>query len=160
MRTIRIISVAAIGAALMYLLDPDRGFARRATVRERTMHAARIARRRTCHAITGAVNHTRGLVAECQARIINDRSSDEVLVKRVRSDMGHVVRHPHQVSVTADGGWIRLAGSVLPAEKEALVNTIREVPGVSGIEDRLDEHGWLYGQAVSTIREHSVASRE
>ena len=67
--------------------------------------------------------------------------SDDVLVARVRSEMGHVLRHAHHVTVTASAGWIQLHGTVLIGEREALMEAIRKVPGVEGIDDYLDERG-------------------
>ena len=58
---------AAIGAGLMYLLDPDRGAGRRAEMRDRALSMAH----RTADAVDGksrhVVNRTRGLVADLQA---------------------------------------------------------------------------------------------
>ena len=58
---------AAIGAGVMYLLDPDRGAGRRALVRDRALSMAH----RTAGAVDGksrhVVNRTRGLVADLQA---------------------------------------------------------------------------------------------
>jgi hypothetical protein len=84
-------------------------------------------------------NRIRGVLAEWQARVANERPSDKVLVERVRSEMGHIIRHPHKVRVTADAGWVQLSGYVLLDEKEALINAIRDVPGVFGLEEHLEE---------------------
>jgi hypothetical protein len=48
------------------------------------------------------------------------------------------------VRVTADAGWIDLSGSVLPGEAQKLVRAVSHVNGVLGVDDHLDEHGWLY----------------
>jgi hypothetical protein len=77
------------------------------------------------------------------------RPSDDVLVERVRSEMGHVIRHPHRVLVIADAGWIELRGDVLPDEKEALIGVIKSIPGVFGVQDHLEEHGWIDAQQVA-----------
>ncbi len=150
MRRIGMISAAAAGAALMYLMDPDRGNARRAVVRDRTLHLARSGWRWTRNSAADAANHAGGLVAELRASMWTMRPSDEVLVERVRSEMGHVIRHPHRVVVTADAGWIDLGGDVLPDEKEALIGVIKKIPGVFGVQDHLEEHGWIDGQQVAT----------
>jgi osmotically-inducible protein OsmY len=149
MRVTTIVAAAGLGATGMYLLDPERGNARRATLRDRTMHAVRRGWRWTRGATTGLRDHIRGLLADWHARRVEDRPSDTVLVERVRSEMGHFIRHPHKVSVTADTGWVRLAGYVLPDEKDALVSAIRNVPGVFGLEDHLEERGWLESQLES-----------
>jgi hypothetical protein len=81
-----------------------------------------------------------------------ERPSDDLLVERVRSEMGHVVRHPRRLSVTADAGWIGLRGDILPDEKDALIDTIKNIPGVFGIDDHLEEHGWIDARRVSSER--------
>ena len=149
MRIATIVAAAGLGAAGMYLLDPERGNARRCTLRDRTMHATRRSWRWTRGATTGVLDHTRGLLVEYLARTLSVRPSDTVLVERVRSELGHIIRHPHMVSVTADAGWVRLSGNVLPDEKEELVTAIARVPGVFGLEDHLEEYGWIETQLDS-----------
>jgi mono/diheme cytochrome c family protein len=57
---------------------------------------------------------------------------------------GHAIRHPHLVRVTADAGWITLRGSVLSGESEKLVDAVRQVSGVQGVDAHLNEPGWIY----------------
>src|SRR5579859_5821653 len=149
MRMTTILAAAGLGAAGMYLLDPERGNARRCMLRDRTINATRRSWRRTRGATTSVLDHTRGRLVEFLARMLSVRPSDTVLVERVRAEMGHIIRHPHMVSVTADAGWVRLAGNVLPDEKEELVTAIAKVPGVFGLEDHLEEHGWVETQLDS-----------
>jgi hypothetical protein len=52
--------------------------------------------------------------------------------------------------VTADAGWIQLRGDTLSGEREALVSVIKRIPGVFGLEDHLEEHGWIDTQSVSS----------
>ncbi len=148
MRRMCMICAAGIGAAFMYLIDPDRGNARRAVLRDRTVHVVRSSWQWTRNSCVDVANHGRGLLAELRAQMASERPSDEVLVARVRSAMGHVIRHPHRVSVTADTGWIELRGDVLPGEREALLSVIKSMPGVFGVEDHLEEHGWIDAQPV------------
>jgi hypothetical protein len=60
-----------------------------------------------------------------------------VIVARVRSKLGHVIAHPHPVEVTACGGHVVLAGPVLAHERRHLLWAVASVPGVTGVEDRL-----------------------
>jgi hypothetical protein len=128
----------------MYLLDPDRGHGRRLGLRRRGAYVRRRVLAWTRRHGRGLLNRTRGLVAETRTRTSFCWPSDDVLEARVRAAMGHTIRHPHQVCVTADAGWLEARGSVLPGETELLLAAIRRVPGVLGVDDHLDEHGWIY----------------
>jgi hypothetical protein len=134
---------AAVGAVLMYLLDPDRGIVRRTTLRDRTLHAGRLGWRWIRNSSVDVMNRMRGMVVESRARMLWQRPSDTVLIERVRSEMGHVIRYPHKVTVTAEAGVIHLSGVVLVDEKGALLAAINRVPGVLGIRDSLEERNSL-----------------
>ena len=136
---------------LMYLFDPDRGRARRAVLHDRTMHGLRGGWRRACDTSADAAHRAYGGLVEHRSRSIHEVPSNEQLVERVRAEMGHVIRHPRRVTVAADAGWVRLTGHVLPDEKENLVTAISKVPGVFGIEDDVDERGWLASEGAVPI---------
>src|SRR6516225_1125380 len=126
----RTIMAAGAGAGLMYLCDPYRGRRRRACLRDRAMHFGRFGYRASRRQIRNALNHARGVLAETERELGYEWPADDVLVERVRADMGHIICHPHRVSVRADAGWIELRGSVTPVEKETLLARLRKVPGV------------------------------
>jgi len=149
---------AAVGAILMYLLDPDRGTVRRATLRDRTVHAGRLGWRWIRNSSEDVMNRMRGMVVESRARMLWQRPSDAVLIERVRSEMGHVIRYPHKVTVTAEAGVIYLSGVVLVDEKEALIRSISRVPGVLGIRDSLEERNSLDVALNSTAPPASVSA--
>src|SRR5437867_6971449 len=80
-----------LGAALMYLFDPDRGKRRRALIRDKVEAAGNKA---TCYA--GKMkrdirNRAYGVVAETKSVFKQEDVTDDVLVDRVRSKLG---RHP------------------------------------------------------------------
>jgi len=130
----------AIGAGLMYLLDPDRGRRRRAMVRDQVVSG--------WHELDDAVdtasrdlkNRARGVLAETRSRIRGEDVDDEVLRERIRSRIGRVVSHPHAIEVEAEGGCVTLKGPVLESEKAALVSTVKGIRGVDGVIDRLEVH--------------------
>jgi hypothetical protein len=134
----RTIMAAGAGAGLMYLCDPDHGRRRRADLRDRAMHFSRVGFRASRRQIRNVLNHARGLLAETERELGYEWPADDVLVERVRARIGHVIRHPHRVSVHADAGCIVLSGRVLPDEKETLLARVRKVPGVLGVDDHLD----------------------
>src|ERR687893_381397 len=96
-----------LGAALMYMLGPDRGRRRRALLRDKLVSAAN----KTPDAVSATArdlrNRARGLATEVGSMFTNEEVSDEVLVARVRSKMGRVVSHPSAIEVTADQGRAR-----------------------------------------------------
>ncbi len=84
--------------------------------------------------------------------------SDVVLIERVRSEMGHVIRYPHKVTVMAEAGVIHLSGVVLVDEKEALLRSISRVPGVLGVRDSLEERNFLDVALDSTAAPATVSA--
>lgn len=143
MRVISVLAAAGAGAAGMYLCDPVLGRARRTALRDRTRHGMRVTHRWLLTETLSVRNHAAGYVAEHRPALIVEQPPDEVLVERIRSEMGHVLRHAHRVTVTARAGWVELRGHVLVGERRALMDAVRKVPGVHGIDDYLDEHGWV-----------------
>jgi uncharacterized membrane protein len=129
-----------LGTGLMYLLDPDRGRRRRASLRDRALHTAHSVENWSETTARDVRNRAQGVAAEARARFVREEISDEVMVARVRSAMGRVVSHPHAVQVRADGGRIILAGPVLAEEADRLIATVTRVRGVRGVESRLELH--------------------
>jgi uncharacterized membrane protein len=129
-----------LGAALMYVLDPDRGRRRRALARDILVSAAN----RTPDAIGATArdlrNRARGLAAQAGSMFSDEGATDEVLVARVRSKMGRVVSHPGSIEVAADQGRVTLSGPVLAHEVDDLLSCVRQVPGVAAVDVRLEVH--------------------
>jgi osmotically-inducible protein OsmY len=55
---------------------------------------------------------------------------NDVLAQRVRARIGHVVSHPHAITVKAHKGVVTLEGPILEHEVERLLETVRSVRGV------------------------------
>jgi hypothetical protein len=130
------IRTAALGAAAMYLLDPDRGRRRRAIARDkvrslayRTGDLVDAAKRDASHRLEALRATTRRLRAR------DDVPSDEVLIERVRARLGRFVSHPHAVRVVARNGRVRLVGPILAREHVPLVAAVRTVRGVREVDD-------------------------
>src|SRR5439155_11909181 len=92
---------AGFGAALMYLLDPNRGRRRRAYLRDQAIHAGHKIATAADKGARDLRNRAVGAVAAAGSRFRADDASDEVLVERVRSAIGRVVSHPHAIRVSA-----------------------------------------------------------
>jgi gas vesicle protein len=131
---------AGVGAAAMYLLDPDRGKRRRALVRDKFALATR--ETRECMEVTrrDLRNRTLGTLKAIQSRLSSEQPDDSVLVERVRSKVGRVVSHPSAIQVTAQDGNITLAGPILASEAPHLVTCASWVPGVKDVTNNLEVH--------------------
>jgi len=141
MRLARLFAGAAVGAGLMYLLDPEGGRRRRALLRDQLVSAA--------HKTTDAVdatsrdmtNRARGVVAELRGRFSrNDHVSDDVLRERVRARIGSVVGHGGGIETHVDDGRVTLRGPVLTEEIDRLMRRVRSVRGVQDVVNQLDVH--------------------
>jgi hypothetical protein len=128
-----------IGASLMYYLDPARGRRRRAFVKDKLTHAAKVSAdsigatgRDLAHRASGAVARVRGIRR-------NGPVDDVVLVERVRAQLGRLVSHPHAIDVDATAGRVRLRGQIPPAEQKRLLDAVHRVRGVRDIVYSLDE---------------------
>jgi osmotically-inducible protein OsmY len=130
-----------IGTGLMFFLDPARGRRRRALVRDKTTHWARVcadtfgAKRRDAeHRATGLAARVRSALNRAE------RVDDDVLVDRVRAQLGRMVSHPRAIDVGAVDGVVRLSGQILRAETDDLVRAIERIPGVRQVVPQLEQH--------------------
>ena len=127
-------------AALMYLMDPEKGEQRRLTLREQFGKFMNQATTKTEALIGQISDRAQSVAAEATLKLSTEEVSDEVMVARVRSAMGHVLTNAHEVEVLAKQGLITLTGSVPSAETETLISTIKALPGVHGVENRLEAY--------------------
>jgi osmotically-inducible protein OsmY len=136
----RFIGGLLVGAAIMYLLDPDRGGRRRALVRDQ---AAR-ARNKLGDGLDATArdlgNRARGTAAELRSRFRREVVDDTILHERVRSEIGHAVSHPGAIEVSVSDGRVTLQGSVLEQELDKLLSTAGQVRGVSEVINELTVH--------------------
>jgi hypothetical protein len=132
------LAAAGIGAAAMYLLDPDRGRRRRAMLRDRVTSAVNTVEEAAGVTWRDSRNRLQGVAA--RLRSDPDEADQSVLIERVRSQLGRVASHPKAIHVLADDGSITLQGAILEHEREAVVSAARETAGVDEVVDRL--HGF------------------
>jgi uncharacterized membrane protein len=124
----------------MYLLDPNRGTRRRNIMRDKVVHARRLAREGWEATSHDLVNRSRGLAAAARSRLSPDDADDWVIEQRVRAALGRVVSHPSAVAVNASEGRVTLSGPVLADEVEGLLACARKVRGVEEVQNRLAVH--------------------
>ena len=132
---------AAIGAGLMYILDANRGRARRAKLREKGIRAVHIAQREVNKQLRNAGNHIWGRIHEIQSSVV-DRSSDisdDILLDRVRAQLGRDVRHLRMLDFTIEDGCVIVAGPALRGEGEKIRNRLRKTRGVRDCDVRVAE---------------------
>jgi len=136
-----VLSAAALGAAAMYLFDPDKGRRRRALGRDKIRSVVGDARNFVNVAARDANYRWRGVRALARRRFRREHAPDDLmLIERVRARMGRVVSHPHAIQVGANDGRVTLSGPILAREVEPLLDTVRSVWGVQSVDDHLVAH--------------------
>src|SRR5262245_43360506 len=131
----------ALGVALMYFLDPSLGRRRRARTRDKVAHAARLVNEGAKVTARDTVHRAQGAWAEAKRLLTSGEPvDDDVLVGRMRAELGRVVSHPHAIEVTASGGHVTLAGPILAYEVRPLLRVARRISGVRAVSDHLTVH--------------------
>ncbi len=126
-----------LGAALMYVFDPDRGKGRRALIRDKVDSAA--------HKFGDAAekmgrdigNRAQGVVAETKSLFRFEEVPDDVLVQRVRSRLGRLPVQIGALEVTAHDGIVTLRGEILADEVPRVMRAARFVRGVKAADNHL-----------------------
>jgi osmotically-inducible protein OsmY len=127
-----------LGAALMYVLDPERGKTRRAFVRDKAVRAANRASDKLGSHSRDLRNRARGLAAQVKKMTQPETVDDAVLEERVRAELGRSVSNPGPIDVTALAGIVTLSGPVEMSELDDLLCAVRGVSGVVNVENRLE----------------------
>lgn len=134
---------AALGAAAMYLADPDRGRRRRAVAADKVRSMAGKASDALDVATRDMGNRIQGLRAQTSRALAHrgaEAVDEETMVARVRKEIGRAVTHPRAVKVDAQQSRITLYGHVLAHEKPQLLDCVRSVSGITDIQDHLQTH--------------------
>lgn len=128
---------AAMGVALMYFLDPNSGRRRRARTRDKVVHAAKVVNEGAKVTARDTVHRVQGAWAEARKMFEHEEVTDDVLIGRVRAELGRLVSHPHAIEVASTGGHVTLIGPILSHEVRPLLRATRRVPGVRAVSDQL-----------------------
>ncbi len=128
------------GAGLMYWFDPDRGTRRRAIARDKVLHIVREEREIAEKGLRDLEHRRQGVVYRLKSAFRNSSAPDDVLAERVRATLGRHSSHPGAIDVTVRNGCVTLCGAILTAEAEMFVIAVRAVPGIQGVDDRLERH--------------------
>jgi osmotically-inducible protein OsmY len=126
-----------LGGATVALVGRRR---QRALLRDKSLSlakdAAGAAKRRT----RDLRHRLRGVVYETKSRLSQDDVPDDILVERVRAQLGRPVSHPRAIDVRAQEGCVILAGPILAEEVDDLIRQISRIAGVRSIRSELDLH--------------------
>jgi osmotically-inducible protein OsmY len=130
-----------IGTGLMFFLDPARGRRRRALVRDQAVHWARVGAETFGAKQRDAAHRATGIAARLRSVFSPDAVvGDDVLVERVRAQLGRIVSHPRAIHVEAVNGVVSLRGPILRDETIRLVRAVERVRGVRDVVAELEEH--------------------
>jgi hypothetical protein len=136
----RFISVLGAGAALMYFLDPKSGRGRRARVRDRAEHVKSSSVHTVGKAGRDLRNRARGASHAVTATLRREVVPDGILRERVRSALGHHVRHAKPVDVDVVDGTAILSGAVVASEADGMVKAVEHVGGIREVIDRMERY--------------------
>jgi hypothetical protein len=139
---------AALGAVALYLFDPKVGRGRRRWLKNEVAHGFHDVEDSVEAAGRRLGQRMLGLAAQvCADGVL---VPDAVLEERVKSRLGHVLRHAKGLAVRADVGEIILSGTAPKAKIAELVEAAKGVAGVHMVRN------WLRDE----VEEESEAARE
>lgn len=153
---------AGIGAGWMYFWDRQLGNRRRALMRDKFVRLAHQADHALDVTRRDLMNRTCGIWAELRSSFTQDEVSDEVLVDRVRAEIGGVVAHPRAIEVSAERGRVTLHGQIFTDQVDKLLRRVASVRGVRDVENRLqaykdaDNVPSLQGQPARRLSGHRM----
>lgn len=131
----------AVGAAVTYLLDPRQGGARRAKIRDKSVHVKHELEHAADMGFRDLAHRAVGLIARTRNGSRRVDVSPDVLAPRVRSMLGRHCSHPHAIEVSVLGeGAIRLKGPILRSDLDDVLDAISDVRGVRMIDNELEVH--------------------
>jgi osmotically-inducible protein OsmY len=136
----RLFTGAAMGMAIAYLFDPNRGTRRRALAMDQMRRATRKTRDAIDAMMRDASNRTAGVVAATRGRFAHDEVDDVTLRERVRAKLGRACSHPRAIDVEALDGGITLRGPILASELDRVLATTAAVRGVRSVSNELQPH--------------------
>ncbi len=154
LRSISFLSALSAGAGFMYLFDPERGLRRRALIRDQLRHAYRLQQRAARKGLRDLRQRGEGVLYRLRTRASAHDAPDEILVERVRSAIGRYATHPGSLDVRVRNHRCELSGPVLAKEADQLLSCVRSVPGIHGVEDKLERHAT--GEAIPGLQGRGV----
>jgi len=128
----------AVGATLMYLLEPRTRSRRQAIVRDKALRLAHRSLTASGKISRHLRNRLQGVVA-MTADLIKPEGmdSDATIAARVRSALGRATRHAHAITVEVHHGKVSLKGPLAAHEAGGVIRVTEGVRGVKRVENLL-----------------------
>jgi osmotically-inducible protein OsmY len=127
---------ALLGGAVALLLDPRRGAARRASLAQKGSAWARRVRERAQRSARDLSQRAAGKRYELEHA--DEIVGDDVLVERVRAQLGKRASRAGALEVRASGGVVTISGPIRRDELQGLLEIVSKVRGVKAIDERLE----------------------
>ncbi len=118
------------GAAAMYLLDPQNGNRRRATLRDQMNSLQTQIEQETEDLREQVEDRAHGAMREAESRLTNEVVDNETLAARVRAALGRISDDLSRMQLTAENGHVTLSGPILKRDEARLIAAAAAVPGV------------------------------
>ena len=138
-KLLRIIGLGVAVAAGMYLLDPDRGRARRAKLSDQAAAMARKAEQKT----RARAEYQKGVMQGFAHDLTEPfrpqtEFDDETLSQKVKSEaIGRWDGPKRDIRVEILDGVVTLTGNAPVEQVDALIRLVKGVPGVASVNDQL-----------------------
>ncbi|HEY0867265.1 MAG TPA: BON domain-containing protein [Fimbriimonas sp.] len=158
MKLLTILEGLAVGAGLMYVLDPESGRRRRAMARDQFQKQVRHRQSALGVMQRDFANRSRGMMTQFKAaRTHGDMVADDIVEQRIRSALGRVCSHPRAIYCQVHNGEATLTGQVLNSNVQKVVQCVKNTKGVHRVVNRLDVHEDASG--ISSLQGESRLSR-
>ncbi len=133
--TLTAIGCCAVGAGIMYIVDPRLGRARRAWLMDKSRSIMNRTGKSFYRTGRHMANKARGAVAEA-------RGAGQDLVERVQGSIRGMLNNPNDVQVSSDvSGTITLVGRLASEQCDRVLRMVESVPGVCGVVNRIERIG-------------------
>lgn len=140
MRLFTFLRGTAIGAGLMYFLDPIHGRTRQSHFRDRMVGYRNDVEDIVQSGVKDLSNKARGVVAEGRARINQQQPEDWVMEERARARLGSIPGRTGGINVSAQNGTLYLDGDVMRDEVDDILARLQSYRGLGNVENRLRVH--------------------
>jgi hypothetical protein len=124
----------ALGAGLMYLMDPASGRRRRAVARDKALSTARHTTETVRRQGRYYAGKAKGLAAEARSHVMgNEPENDRQLEARVRTNLGRFNSPIRDYQISAVNGIVTLRATGSEADVKAMADYIRSINGVHDV---------------------------